>query len=80
MTGFRFTFYRKESKKGKGMTQTESTLLQCMRANARVTTEELAAAADVSIRTVQRVVKRLKEQGVLHQLETDAGKVWVLDE
>ena len=45
-----------------------------------MTTEELAAAADVSIRTVQRVVKRLKEQGVLHQLETDAGKVWVLDE
>ena len=79
-TGFRFTFFRTEQKSSQPMTKTEEKILASIRENPHIATSELAETADVTVRTVQRVIRQLKERGVLVQQETDAGLRWMMND
>lgn len=79
-TGFRFTFYRKNAGERSGFTKTEKKILDLVRQNPFITVRELADQCGVSLRTVQRSVRKMKEAGILEQIKTAEGTRQVIRE
>lgn len=79
-TGFRFIFYRKGAKTTGEFTATEKKILNLIKSNPFITAKELAEKCGVTLRTVQRSVKKLKELGILEQNKTSSGTRLVIND
>lgn len=79
-TGFRFTFYRKGVKGSGEFSGTEEKILNLINSDPFITSKELAEKIGVSLRTVQRTIKKLKESGSLEQIKTSTGTKLIIND
>lgn len=72
-TGFRFTFYRNGAEGREEFTKTEKKIMELIKEDPFISGQGLAEKCGVTLRTVQRSIKKLKEEGILEQVKTSEG-------
>lgn len=73
--GFRFVFYR-NGKTANERNEIEKTIINAIAKNEKTTAASLAKEMDVSERTVQRWMKKLKTKGVLERVGNNGNGYW----
>lgn len=79
-TGFRFTFYRNGAKNKRELNATEEKIIMLIKDDPFITPAQLADKCGVTIRTIQRAIKNLKDSERLELVKTaDATKYVIKD-
>lgn len=71
-TGFRFDFFRKRAARNK-TPSTEKKIAQLLKEDPFMTEKEISEKCGVTLRTVQRYIKKLKEAWLLLQVKDADG-------
>ena len=75
--GFRFTFYRPDSRQKK-LSKTDRSIMEKMSANPSVTYIDLSEECSVSESTVLRSIRKLKQMGLVVREGSDKNGSWII--
>ena len=76
--GFRFTFYRLNSKNEKALNKTERKILELLSENGNFTAKDLGSKIKVTERTVNRALANLKKGGYIRRDGSNKTGKWLL--
>lgn len=78
LSGFRFTFYRKEGKAKEALSKTEKEIYDLLKETDYLTNDEISKRIDKTTKTVGRVIKSLKEKGYIQKEGSGSDSYWKL--
>ena len=74
--GFRFTFFRPGKKESNRLTDTDVKVLELLTGNNKLTAKQLSEECQLTERTINRSLKKLKDLNQIQRIGSDKTGYW----